>query len=80
MEKLKRYFVNLFLAFDQGANAVIGGDPDMTISGRMGRAVGDGRCMACRPICWLLHLIDTDHCAKAAKNEGDEGTREVWKL
>lgn len=70
---MKRYVFNVLVGLDQLVNAVTGGDPDMTLSGRMGRAVAEGRCKACGVICWLLGLIDADHCARANKNEADEG-------
>lgn len=70
---MKRYLFNVLVGLDQLVNAVTGGDPDMTLSGRMGRAVEEGRCKACGLVCWLLDKIDTDHCARANKNEADEG-------
>lgn len=76
---MKLYFINILVALDQFINALIGGDPGMTLSGRMGRAVAAGRCTLCRPICWLLDKVDSDHCARANKNEADEGKDEVWK-
>lgn len=77
---VERYIANVLVSVDQLANAALGGDPDMTLSGRMGRAVSLGRCLLCRPVCWLLHLIDKDHCAKASAAERDEGTDEVLPL
>lgn len=70
---MKRYFFNVLVGLDQLVNAVTGGDPDMTLSGRMGRAVSEGRCKVCGAVCWFLDKIDTDHCARANKNEADEG-------
>ncbi len=75
-----RWVKNVLLAISQLGNAVTGGDPDMSLSGRMGRAIGQGRCVLCRPVCALLHLIERDHCAKAAANEADEGVDEVLRL
>jgi hypothetical protein len=80
MEKVKKYLINVLVAFDQGVNAIIGGDPDMTLSGRMGRAVAANRCKLCRLICWALDKVDKDHCARANKFESDEGAHEAWKL
>lgn len=77
---MKRYFFNLLVAFDQFINTLFGGDPDMTLSGRMGRAVAGGRCKACRVVCWFLDRIDKDHCARANKNEADEGADQVAKV
>lgn len=75
MNKLKRYIWNLLVAIDKFANALLAGDPDETLSSRMGRAVQDGRCRACRWICLLLHRFDPHHCQKSI--EHDEGDDEV---
>ena len=75
-----KYLLNLFVALDQLVNTLLGGDPDMTLSGRMGRAVLEGRCQLCRGVCWLLDLIDSGHCLREAANEADEGANEVVKL
>jgi hypothetical protein len=77
---MKRYIVNALIGFDQFINALLGGDPDMTLSGRMGRAVEQGRCSLCRPVCWVLGKLDKDHCAVAAKHEADEGADETVRL
>lgn len=76
----KRYLFNALVGLDQFINTLIGGDPDMTLSGRMGRAVAQGRCKVCRVVCWLLDRIDKDHCARANKNEADEGSDQVAKV
>ena len=76
---MKRYIVNALIALDQFINALIGGDPDMTLSGRMGRAVAQGRCKLCGPVCWVLGKLDKDHCARANRNEADEGADQVAK-
>jgi hypothetical protein len=70
---MKRYIVNALIGLDQFINALLGGDPDMTLSGRMGRAVAQGRCKLCGPVCWFLGKLDKDHCARANRNEADEG-------
>lgn len=76
---MKTYLWNVLVGLDQFVNALTGGDPDMTLSGRMGRAVAEGRCTGCKAVCWLLGKIDKDHCARANRNEADEGADEVWK-
>ncbi|MEQ8652395.1 MAG: hypothetical protein RIC87_08025 [Kiloniellales bacterium] len=45
----RRYAVNLFIAGDQLANAILGGNPDMTISGRLGKRLLAGKqgCVWC---------------------------------
>jgi len=66
---VRRYFWNLLIALDQGMNAVLGGDPDETISSRAGKLIKRRRwaCVLCR----LLSLIDKRHCQKNV--EADEG-------
>jgi hypothetical protein len=79
LKTVKRYIWNILTALDQLLNAALAGDPDMTISGRAGRAIADGRCRLCRPFCWVLHKLDKDHCARAARFEADEGKDETLK-
>jgi hypothetical protein len=76
----KRYLLNSLIGLDQFINALIGGDPDMTLSGRMGRAVAAGRCKLCKVVCWALDKIDTGHCARSNKKEADEGADQVAKV
>lgn len=71
MAAITRYLWNLLIALDQLANALLAGDPDETISSRMGKAVREGRCVLCRFLCGLLHRIDPNHCRKSI--EEDEG-------
>jgi hypothetical protein len=67
----------VLIALDQLANALIGGDPDETISSRAAKGAARGVvgwCLLCR----LLHLVDRDHCAKSL--EPDEGDRDWWRV
>jgi hypothetical protein len=75
MTKLKTYCWNVFVALDQLANTLLFGDPDETISSRMGKHVAKNRCMLCKRICWVLNKIDYGHCAKSI--ESDRGERNV---
>lgn len=34
---MKRYFLNILIAIDQFINTIVGGDPDETISSRVGK-------------------------------------------
>lgn len=77
MEKVKKYFWNLLIAVDQFANTILGGDPDETISSRMGKHVKEGKCKFCKLICLLLDKIDPGHCDSSI--ESDEGGRQVVK-
>jgi len=78
MDRLKRYGINLFIAFDQLANTLFGGDPDETISSRCGKRIRAGRrwCPVCRALCWALNLVDAGHCRDAI--EKDEGRWAVY--
>ncbi len=75
----RRYAINLFIAGDQLANAILGGNPDMTISGRLGKRLLKGRegCPWCfllsTWICRLLDEVDPKHCVKSYRV--DQGER-----
>jgi len=68
---IKKYFWNILVSLDQFVNTLLGGDPDETISSRMGKAIKEGRCRGCYIICRILHLFDSSHCMKSI--EEDEG-------
>lgn len=73
------YLYNLVRWIDQGANALIGGDPRQTLSGRFGRAELAGLAWAsavCRFIGWLWR--DPEHC-RGSVRAGD-GDMEVIDL
>ena len=63
--------VRPLIGFDQLLSAMSNGDPDETISSRLGKS--RGRCVLCRVACWLLDRIDPDHCSRAV--EPDRGAR-----
>ena len=54
---IQRYLLNILIALDQMGNTLLGGDPDETISSRVGRRW---------PGSWVRRLIDTvfgpGHC------------------
>jgi len=70
---IKKYIFNLFISVDQFVNTVIGGDPDETISSRMGKRTDT--CKLCKFICSFLSRIDYRHCKEAI--EQDEGSDAV---
>ena len=76
MKKIKRYFWNILISIDQFFNVLLGGDPDETLSSRLGKY--QHRYKICRLICKFLDLIDYRHCQKSI--EYDEGKREIIKL
>lgn len=75
--KIRTYFWNILIAFDQLVNTVLGGDPDETISSRMGKHIANDRCTFCKLICGVLDFFDKDHCTKSV--ESDEGSRQIVK-
>jgi hypothetical protein len=68
---MKRYIWNVLIAIDQFFNAVLGGDPDETMSSRMGKRVLRKDCRFCKLICGILNVFEKDHCFKSI--ERDEG-------
>lgn len=73
---MKRYFWNILISIDQFFNTLLGGDPDETLSSRMGKRVND--CKICYLLCKLLNIFEKDHCEKSI--ERDEGKREIFRL
>lgn len=67
------YVWNLLIALDQLLNTLLAGDPDETLSSRMGKYVQRGRgwlpCQLCKLLDWLFK--DKDHCINNI--EPDEG-------
>jgi len=68
-EFLWHYIINVFTAVDQLCNALLFGDPDETISSRLGKF--QDRVAPYGWLCWLLDFIDPGHCKDAV--EDDEG-------
>jgi len=70
---IPRYGGNVFVAYDQLGNAVFGGDPDETISSRVGKAAKKGSVIG-KAFSWYLSVPDPDHCNKSIeKDEGKDG-------
>ena len=74
MNALRQWLLNVAVALDCLANALIGGSPRMTLSARMGRDISLGLCKLCRPVCAVLALLQRDHCARAWATE-QQGAR-----
>ena len=74
---IKKYVYNLLISIDQLFNTILLGDPDETISSRMGKWVKrDGwRRDVAKPIAWFLDKLDKNHCEDAI--EKNEGTRDL---
>lgn len=77
--KLGRYVWNFLIALDQFINTIFGGDPDETISSRIGKITArrPDDCRFCVFLCKMLNKIDPDHCNKVIEN--DRGGRDVIK-
>lgn len=78
---LGKWVVNVLIGFDQLGNAVLGGDPDETISSRLGKmkVKHGGTIPWYRPLSkvvdWGLDKIDHNHSIDAI--EEDEGSEAV---
>ena len=75
MREVFKYLWNILVWIDQGLNTLLGGDPDETLSSRMGKAIRENRCVLCKWMCRFLDLFETNHCEKSI--EKDEGKNEV---
>ncbi|MFG6535544.1 hypothetical protein ACGYK5_17100 [Sulfitobacter sp. 1A16787] len=73
MRLLGRYLLNVLIALDQLANAILLGDPDETISSRCAKAAyGSGWWRLGQ----VLEAIDPGHLGRTV--EHDEGGRALW--
>lgn len=73
---ISKYFWNILISIDQLVNTILGGDPDETISSRLGKMKLKGSKFAYY-MCKTLSLIDNRHCVKSI--EEDEGKDTVIK-
>lgn len=76
---MKKYFWNILIAIDQLANTILGGDPDETISSRLGKwshrykHSKDIRKYIAKYLGYILNKIDTNHIEKSIEpDEGDD--------
>lgn len=70
--KIKKYFWNLLISIDQFINTIFGGDPDETISSRIGKHKDSNRLA--RFLSGFLDLFEWNHTEKSI--EEDEGKDE----
>ncbi|PWC81246.1 hypothetical protein [Azospirillum sp. TSH64] len=80
-----RYLLGVLVALDQLANAILGGDPDETISSRLGKArrgdFGPSLARLTAPIRWAVDAVfrvvfrQARHCESSI--EEDEGGRDI---
>jgi hypothetical protein len=80
MKKLGRYLMNVLISLDQLGNSILAGDPDETISSRLGRIKQKwgGRIPWTRPVSkltdWLLDRLDRNHSLEAIEpGKGSSG-------
>ena len=69
-----KWAFNFWLSVDQFGNTITFGDPDETISSRMGKwitedDVGEGRVMWGNALCYFLDMVDEDHCQNSIDPE-----------
>jgi hypothetical protein len=69
MKRVLQYLVNLVHLLDQVLNTILGGDPRMTLSARMGRDLSLGKCKFCGFVCKILNLFQPNHCDRAWQSE-----------
>ena len=74
-KKLKGYFWNNLVSTDQLFNTILFGDPDETLSSRMGKSISENKCILCKFICGILNIFDSQHCKKSI--ESDEGANNI---
>lgn len=67
---IKRYVWNLLISLDQLLNSLFAGDPDETISSRMGKRARKGDRFGIF-VCKALNFFDEGHCERSI--EEDEG-------
>jgi hypothetical protein len=75
-----RYIMNVLISLDQLGNSILLGDPDETISSRIGRikTKWGGKVPWTRPVTrltdWILDKLDKNHSLDAIEpDEGDDG-------
>lgn len=71
---MRRYGFNVWIGIDQLINALFMGDPDETLSSRIGKNANNGHKFSIF-LSWLLDQIDPGHCQKAI--ERDEGKYQI---
>jgi len=78
-----KYIWNILISIDQFFNTLFGGDPDETISSRVGKWTETGKheCGIKKIVYCIVHniteLFEKDHLKKHI--ERDEGNDEIWK-
>lgn len=63
-----KYLHNLLIALDQLLNTLLWGNPDETISSRLGKARRRGNRVA-GVLCAVIDFVDRDHCRTAIEED-----------
>lgn len=71
---MKRWLVNVLIGFDQLGNAIADGNPDETISSRVGKAAAAGkrRAIAIEGLidaCFAVFFGQRHHCAASIEHD-----------
>lgn len=70
---MKKYVWNILIGIDCLCNAILNGDPQETMSSRMGKHLAKHEnCPVCSFLCKLLNYIQKDHCVKAIETDRGE--------
>lgn len=64
MNTLTLYIYNILIASDQLLNTMFGGNPDDTLSSRLGKDRDRGHIVGC-VLCKFLDIFENDHCTKS---------------
>ena len=74
--RLKKWMWNILISVDQLANTIFWGDPDETLSSRMGKMIANGTAGDVeKELCNILDDVEKNHCEVSI--EADEGKDEV---
>jgi hypothetical protein len=71
---LKVYLLNLIYVLGLVLNTIFLGDPDETMSSRMGKKAERGDCWLCKTLCGWIDKIDQRHCQDAIKRHEGRGS------
>ena len=66
---MKQYLFNILISVDQMINTLLAGNPDETISSRMGKLNRAGKCKPCTFICKILSRFDKRHCFNSIEDD-----------
>ena len=85
MSSFKQYLYNLGLGLDQFLNVILLGDPDESVSGRLGRAMKSGKPKWFVPTlvkindkAWYLIRKEIDHSINAIEENETPKEKELW--